>query len=172
MNLSVRFSDTEQPNTEQPNTEQPNTEQPNTEHKKRAIAIAIACSVLPVLPSCVPPSPSPGEGPDLPESFDGATSSENSSPLTIEEFFDHLMLMSLIHQALGGNQELRILAENVQIASNEILAGYNQRSYGSLKGGGYPGDATSTSTPSGPRCRGVPRPESLRPRNGWGSPTP
>ena len=32
------------------------------------------------------------------------------------------MLLDLIHQALVGNQELKILTEDVQIASNEILA--------------------------------------------------
>ena len=32
------------------------------------------------------------------------------------------MLSSLIDQALVGNQELKILGEDVQIASNEILA--------------------------------------------------
>ena len=32
------------------------------------------------------------------------------------------MLTSLIDQALAGNQELKILAEEIQIASNEILA--------------------------------------------------
>ena len=32
------------------------------------------------------------------------------------------MLTSLIDQALAGNQELKILDEEVQIASNEILA--------------------------------------------------
>ena len=89
------------------NMEPTNTEPTNTEHKKGAIAIAIACTFLLVLPSCVPHLRHPEPGPNLPESFDGATSSENSSPLTIEEFFDDPMLMSLIHRALGGNQELK-----------------------------------------------------------------
>ena len=92
--------------------------------------------MLLVLPSCDPRSPSPGAGPNLPESFDlhqadsesdlpkvfEATSPENSACVGIEEFFNDPMLMSLIDQALVGNQELKILAEDVQIASNEILA--------------------------------------------------
>ena len=91
-------------------------------HKKRAIAIAIACSFLLVLPSCIPDLRHPVPGPNLPDTFRGASSPENSSQVTIEDFFNDPMLTGLIHQALFGNQELRILAEEVQIASNEILA--------------------------------------------------
>jgi multidrug efflux system outer membrane protein len=46
------------------------------------------------------------------------TSPENSSQVGIEEFFDDPMLTSLIDQALVGNQELEILAEDIRIASN------------------------------------------------------
>jgi NodT family efflux transporter outer membrane factor (OMF) lipoprotein len=93
-----------------------------TKQKKRAIAIAIACSFLLVLPSCIPHLRPPMPGPNLPESFNGATSSENSAEVRIEEFFNDPMLTCLIHQALVGNQELRILNENIQIAGNEVLA--------------------------------------------------
>src|SRR5262249_23591874 len=58
----------------------------------------------------------------LPETIKGETSPENSSQVPVEEFFNDPMLTGMIHQALVGNQELRILAEEVQIASNEILA--------------------------------------------------
>ena len=103
MNLSVRFS--------------------NTKHVKHVIARAIACSMLLVLPSCGIPNLRQAEpGPGLPASFNGATSSENSSQLGIEEFFNDPMLTRLIDQALAGNRELKILDEEVQIASNEILA--------------------------------------------------
>jgi outer membrane protein, multidrug efflux system len=96
----------------------------DAKHKKRAIAIAIAIagSFLLVLPSCIPHLRNPEPGPILPDSFNGVTSSENSSQVTIEEFFNDPLLTGVIHQALVGNQELRILAEEVQIASNEILA--------------------------------------------------
>ncbi|HLH74181.1 MAG TPA: TolC family protein, partial [Chloroflexota bacterium] len=93
-----------------------------TKHKKRAIATAMACSFLLGLPSCIPSLRPPAPGPKLPESFDGTSDSENSSQVRIEEFFNDPMLTGLIYQALVGNQELRILAEEVQIASNEILA--------------------------------------------------
>jgi hypothetical protein len=58
----------------------------------------------------------------LPEDFNGATTPENSSQVGIEEFFNDPTLISLIDQALVGNQELRFLNEDVQIASNEVLA--------------------------------------------------
>ncbi len=103
MNLSVRFL--------------------NTKHKKHAIPIAIVCSFLLVLPAChIPDLRHPDPGPGLPESFNGATSSENSSQVAIEESFNDPKLTSLIDQALVGNQELKILTEDVQIAKNMIMA--------------------------------------------------
>src|SRR5262245_16388932 len=87
----------------------------NTKHGKRVIAIAIACSFLLVLPSCIPDLRHPQPGPNLPETIKGETSPENSSQVPIEEFYSDPMLTGLIHQALVGNQELRILAEEVQI---------------------------------------------------------
>ncbi len=104
MNLSVRFS--------------------NAKHMKHVIARAIACSImLLVLPSCgIPPLRHPEPGPGLPESFNGVTSSENSAQLGIEEFYNDPMLTCLINQALVGNRELKVLNEDVQIASNEVLA--------------------------------------------------
>jgi outer membrane protein, multidrug efflux system len=75
-----------------------------------------------VLPSCIPSLGKADPGPPLPEDFNGAISPENSSQVGIEEFFDDPMPIGLIDQALVGNQELRILNEDVQIASNEVLA--------------------------------------------------
>jgi hypothetical protein len=94
----------------------------NTEHRKHAIPIAIVCKTLLVLPSCIPNLLKADPGPPLPEDFNGATSSENSSQDRIDEFFNDPTLISLFYQALFGNQELKILNENVQIASNEVLA--------------------------------------------------
>ncbi len=104
MNLSVRFS--------------------NAKHMKHVIARAIACSImLLVLPSCgIPPLRHPEPGPGLPADFNGATSSENSSQLGIEEFYNDRMLTCLIEKALVDNRELKVLNEDVQIAGNEVLA--------------------------------------------------
>ncbi len=90
--------------------------------KKLAIRLAIACGFLLVLPSCIPHLRHPEPGPALPETFQGAAGSESVARLTIEDFFGDPTLTTLIHQAVFGNQELRILAEEVQIASNDILA--------------------------------------------------
>ena len=90
-------------------------------------AASVICSMLLALSGCVIPSIRQAEpGPILPtaypESFPGATSSENSSDLDVEGFFNDPVLSNLIQQALIGNQELRILAQDVEIANNEILA--------------------------------------------------
>src|SRR5579875_1662178 len=100
----------------------------NTKHEKHVVARAIACSMLLlVLPSCgIPKLRQAMPGPDLPASyaasFNGPPSLENSSQVPIEDFFSDPKLVSLICQALaGGNLELRILNEDVQIARNEVL---------------------------------------------------
>jgi multidrug efflux system outer membrane protein len=95
----------------------------NTTRVKRVLARAIVCSMLLILPSCgISPLRQAQPGPGLPATFNGVTSSENSAQLGIEEFFNDPMLTRLIDQALVGNRELKILNEEVQVASNEILA--------------------------------------------------
>ena len=91
---------------------------------KPAIARAIACSImLLVLPSCgIPSLRKPESAPCPPETFNGATSSDNSSQLTIEEFYQDPTLTNLIDLAVANNRELKVLNEDVQIASNEILS--------------------------------------------------
>ncbi len=104
MNLSLRFS--------------------NTKQMKHVIARAIACGImLLVLPSCGIPNLRKAElAPGLPESINGSTNPDNSSQLTIEEFYQDPKLTCLIDLAVAGNRELKVLNEEVQIASNEILA--------------------------------------------------
>ncbi len=96
----------------------------NTKHMRQVIARAIASGIiLLVLPSCgIPPLRHPEPGPGLPADFNGATSSENSSQLGIEEFYNDRMLTGLIEKALFDNRELKVLNEEVQIAANEVLA--------------------------------------------------
>lgn len=48
--------------------------------------------------------------------------SESSSQIPLSAFFDDPLLVVLINQALSGNQELRILAEEINIANNETYA--------------------------------------------------
>jgi NodT family efflux transporter outer membrane factor (OMF) lipoprotein len=113
----------------------------DTRHRKRALAIVIACGSLLVLPSCLPnlrpPEPGPGvpekfnvrppeprtDLPDVfPESPNDANGPESSARVGLEEFFHDPKLTGLVRQALAGNQEQKILIQEVQIAANEILA--------------------------------------------------
>ncbi|MEO8498278.1 MAG: TolC family protein, partial [Planctomycetota bacterium] len=52
----------------------------------------------------------------------GVVSSDNSSSIGFLDFFNDPALSGLIEQALVGNQELNILAEEIRIACNEVQA--------------------------------------------------
>jgi NodT family efflux transporter outer membrane factor (OMF) lipoprotein len=93
-----------------------------TKQRHSPRAIAIVCSFLLVLPSCIPSLRKAALAPPVPQDFNGMNSSENSAQLRIEEFYTDPVLIGLIGQALNGNQELRIQNESIRIASNEILA--------------------------------------------------
>src|SRR5579885_3210579 len=99
----------------------------HTKLQKQVIARVIACSMLLLaLPSCgIPKLRQAMPGPDVPTTytagFNPTNSLENSSQAPIEDFFNDPLLTTLICQALAGNQELRILYEDVQIARNEVL---------------------------------------------------
>jgi multidrug efflux system outer membrane protein len=94
----------------------------STHPKKYAIALAIVCSFVLVLPGCIPILRQPLPAPPLPEDFNGTITLDNSAQVSVDEFFHDPLLICLIDQALGGSQELRILNEEIQIASNEVLA--------------------------------------------------
>jgi NodT family efflux transporter outer membrane factor (OMF) lipoprotein len=98
-----------------------------TKHKNNALVTAFAFGVLLVLPGCVPtlrpPMPGPGVPQSffLPQTFTGGTSEENSAQVPAREFFNDPRLSSLIDQAFVRNQQLRILAEDIAIAQNEVM---------------------------------------------------
>jgi outer membrane protein, multidrug efflux system len=93
-----------------------------TKHKKPTIAIVVVCNILLVLSGCGIPQLRHREPVrDLPVSFNGVTSAENSSQVGIDEFFEDPVLTGLIDEGLSGNLQLKILAEDIQIANNEIL---------------------------------------------------
>ena len=76
-----------------------------------------------LLSSCgIPGNRQADPGRDLPESFNGITSSENSSQVGVDEFFDDPILTNLIDQAMVGNQQLKILAQDIEIANNLVLS--------------------------------------------------
>lgn len=52
----------------------------------------------------------------------GPARPQNAALLGWHDFFDDSDLSALISQAMTGNQELKILAENIQIANNQVLA--------------------------------------------------
>lgn len=95
----------------------------NSKHVKRLFALAVVCAFLLVLPSCgIPRLRRPISAPPVPENIHGDASPENSAQVRVEEFFDDPLLSELIHEALEGNQELRLLYEDIQIVGNEVLA--------------------------------------------------
>ncbi|WP_437187297.1 TolC family protein [Planctomicrobium sp. SH668] len=81
--------------------------------------------------------------------YQGQTSAENSGYLGIQEFFNDPVLVSLITEGLSNNLELKIRNEEVQIASNEILA--RRGAYLPFLTGGFGGGVNRTSryTPIG-----------------------
>lgn len=97
---------------------------PGALQRKPAITRSIACGILLlILPACgIPDLRPPQPTPALPTAFNGTTSSENSSLLQVEQFYQDPMLTSLILQAMDGNRELKILNEEVRVAANEVLA--------------------------------------------------
>ncbi len=93
----------------------------NAKRNYAAVVTAIACSMLLALPGCLIPKlrqADPGEC--LPFTFNGVTTADNSAQLPIAEFFNDPRLTNLVDQALVSNQQLKILAEEIQIANNEI----------------------------------------------------
>lgn len=103
----------------------------NTKHVKHAIATAVACATLLLLPGCfIPKLRLPQTGVALPASYDGApgvttsgpSSPDNSAQLRIDEFYTDPTLVRLVCQAVATNRELKILEEDIQIARAEILS--------------------------------------------------
>lgn len=96
--------------------------------KRRALATAIATGLLLSVPACsIPTLRRADPGAALPVSYKGAsnveergTSVENSAQLGYREFFSDPALTELMDQALVGNQELKILAQEVRIAYQEV----------------------------------------------------
>ncbi len=122
----------------------------NTKYIKSGIATAIACIMLLVLPGCgIPKLFQPKPGPVLPQTFNGATSSDNSAQIGTTEFFNDPRLTSLIDQALFNNQQLRILAQDIAIANNEVLRRRGTYLPFVTFGSGASLDKLSTFTPAG-----------------------
>lgn len=89
---------------------------------QRAVFATLVCIALLILPGCGIPQLRSGEpGPQLPGTFNGNTSADNSACVMSTEFFEDPNLRGLINQALVGNQELKILAQDIAKANNEVM---------------------------------------------------
>jgi len=90
--------------------------------KKRCFGAALALGGILSLPGChIPDLCGPEPGRALPSDFSGRQTAENSAYVGFEEFFNDQTLTCLIAEGLAGNQELKILWQEVQIANNEVL---------------------------------------------------
>lgn len=98
--------------------------------RNRSLKAAVGTCILMAFPGCkIPQLCSPAPFRQLPEAYDknndpsqGIVGSENSAQLGWAQFFNDPALNSLIAESLQGNQELKILAQEIRIANNEILA--------------------------------------------------
>lgn len=80
-------------------------------------------SALVTLPSCcLPKLHKACPAPPLPDAYLGAAGCDNSSHILWCAFYEDPQLVGLIAGAIAGNQELRILNEDIRIANNEILS--------------------------------------------------
>jgi len=89
--------------------------------KTPALGAALLAGSL-LLPSCrIPCLPGAEPAHSLPNDYNGTVTADNSAEIGFEEFFSDPMLTCLILEGLRGNQELKILWQDVQIANNEVL---------------------------------------------------
>ncbi len=100
--------------------------------KQRIVLTTIVAGLLLVVPGCkIPALCRATMGAALPDLYMGADnkvnpniefiSLDNSAQLGYREFFDDQTLTSLIDESLAGNQELKILAQDVRIANLDVL---------------------------------------------------
>lgn len=104
----------------------------------------------------------------MPTDFNGVSSSDNSSQLSIAEFFGDTTFSGLVDTALTGNQELRILEEDIQIANNEVLSRRGAYMPFVTIGGGAGLDKSARSTREG----AVDEALSIRPGRSFPDPLP
>ncbi|MEZ6131470.1 MAG: TolC family protein [Planctomycetaceae bacterium] len=87
-------------------------------------SVVIIVSLLLILPGCrIPDLLRADHGKPVPETYDiepeGEFHWDSSASVDLYEFFHDPLLTDLIYQALNDNQELKILAQDIQIARNE-----------------------------------------------------
>ena len=101
----------------------------NTPFKNHILSAAVVASLVLIFPGCrIPQLQGPDPAHPTPERFNAPASvessdqlDENSACVSVDEFFDNPVIVSLIDEALVNNQELKILNQEIQIAQNEVL---------------------------------------------------
>ena len=119
---------------------------PTVKHKRLAFKAALISTLI-VLPSCkIPVLCRPDNAKPLPETFNGRSSTESSAQVDLFQFFNDPLLSNLVVDAFNDNQQLKILAQDINIARNEV---YERRgaylpflSFGARAGAEKPGDYT------------------------------
>jgi len=122
--------------------------------RRSIVTDAIISGVLITNAGCkLPALCSPDRANPTPESFNGPQtpnredSFESSANVDLHDFFKDPLLTSLIDQALMDNQELKILAQDIRIASNEVYAKRGAYFpfvfFGARAGADKPGDYTT-----------------------------
>lgn len=91
--------------------------------KNNVLLMALVFSFMLILPSCSIPQLNTAEAPaPLPDKFNGSVSAQSSATVPWRGFFTDPTLVSLIDQSLVGNQELKILSQEVAIANYGVLS--------------------------------------------------
>lgn len=79
-------------------------------------------AVLPTVTGCrIPTLRKADPQPVVPATFNGVATPGSSAQVAVHDFFDDPLLVGYIGQGLAGNQQLKILAEDIRIADNEVL---------------------------------------------------
>ena len=101
----------------------------HTTRQTVALRAVIVSALLLSIPAChIPNLRGAKHGNAVPENFNVQSDAEmneefseqSTGQLELHQFFNDPMLTSLIDQAFVDNQELKILAEDIQIARNEV----------------------------------------------------
>ncbi len=93
----------------------------NTKRVPSAVVAALIGALVLTIPACgIPKLHGPQPAAPIPPDFNGTTTPDNSAQVPPAEFFNDPQLLGLIDQALFYNQELRILAQDIAIANNEV----------------------------------------------------
>lgn len=95
----------------------------NSLFRRHAVVPSLLSCLLLSMTSCkIPCLEEADEGPGMPDTFNGSYDETNSAELDFHTLFDDYMLSNLIDQAMVNNQELKILAQDIEIANNEAYA--------------------------------------------------